>query len=437
MKTKKHWFGMTALALMFAIGSAGAKESQVLVTVGNLQVTADELKSAMGSSPFATQSVALGEDDQASLRGDLLRRLVAARLLMLEAKRLGLDKTAGNVKDIEDFRNGLLYRFYMDKLRERVAIPEATLSAMKQQFKNDADGLAAARSAYTTDQYRAMRLLTLQNLQKQDNVRLFESRINPAIKADTVLMEGNSFSIKYADIVNSREYPTLPNPEWVKEQLYKRGELLLVAHVAEREGVDVSAKVRQYQSERLPDLMMEKKAHEWIPNEKTLRNWFKQHPEVAVVTERRHVGQLVLATRPEAEAMRARILKGESLFTLAGEYSVDAEGKAKNGDMGWITAGRGLPELDKALARLPDGQVSEIVQTPVGFHLLTIIERKPGQHKTFADVRERVRQLIINEKLPPYLGTLEHRYKVNWQVLQGREEAKSVDALNTAKSVAK
>jgi peptidyl-prolyl cis-trans isomerase C len=429
MKMKKHWFAMTTLALLFAIGPAAAKESQVLVTIGNLQVTADELKSAMASSPFATQAVSLDEDDQASLRGDLLRRLVAARLLMLEAKRLGLDKSAGNVKDLEDFRNGLLYRFYMDKLRERVVIPEATLTAMKKQ--TDADGLAAARSAYTTEQYRTLRLITLQNLQKQDNVRLFESRITPAVKADTVLMEGNSFQIKYADIVNQKEHPTLPNPEWVKEQLYKRGELLLVAHAADKEGVDVSAKVRQYQNERLPDLMMEKMTRVWIPNDKTLRNWFAMHPEVAIVAERRHVGQLVLASRQEAETMRARILKGESLFTLAGEYSVDADGRAKSGDMGWISKGRGLPELDNALSKLPDGQISEIIQTPVGFHLLTIIERKPGQHKTFADVRERISQLIINEKLRPYLGELEHRYPVNWKILKGREEA-AVEPVRTA-----
>lgn len=430
MKTKRHWFAMTTLLL--AIGTANAKESQVLVTVGNLQVTADELKSAMGSSPFATQSVSLDEDDQASLRGDLLRRLVAARLLTLEAKRLGLDKTAGNIKDLEDFRNGLLYRFYMDKLRERVVIPEATLSAMKQQFKTDSDGLTATKSAYTTEQFRAMRLITLQNLQKQDNVHLYESRINPAVRADTVLMEGNSFQIKYADIVNQKEHPTLPNPEWVKEQLYKRGELLLVAHAADKEGVDVSARVKQYQNERLPGLMMEKMTRVWIPNDKTRRDWYAKHPEVAIVAERRHVGQLVLATRQEAETMRARIIKGESLFTLAGEFSVDAEGKAKSGDMGWISAGRGLPQLDKALSNLPDGQVSDIIQTPVGFHLLTIIERKPAEQKSFADVRERISQLIINEKLRTYLGELEHRYPVNWKVLKGREEA-ATESVSTAK----
>ena len=142
-------------------------------------------------------------------------------------------------------------------------------------------------------------------------------------------MEGNSFRITYGDIVDIREHPALPNPEWVKEQLYNRGEMLLAAKAAEKEGVDISAKLEQYQSERLPSVMMEAKTKEWIPDEKTMRDWFDKHPEVARIPERRHVGQLVVATRKEAEALRARILKGESLFTLAGKYSIDPAGANK------------------------------------------------------------------------------------------------------------
>ena len=422
MRMNKLWFGCCALLALLASMPVSAKApTQVLATVGNQQVTADDLKSAMASSPFATQEATMDENDQASLRGDMLRRLVAARLLTLEAQRLGLDKTKSFKRDIEEFRQGLLYRYYMDKLRERVVIPEATLSAMKKQFKGDADGLAAAKSAYTTDQYRALRLATLQNLQEQDNVRLYEKRINAGIKASTVLMESNSFKIRYGDIVNLREHPTLPNPEWVKDQLYKRGELLLVANAADKEKVDVKSKVKQYLSERLPDVMLQSKTREWIPNENTLRNWFEQHPEVGKVPERRHVGQLVLATRQEAEAMRERILKGESLFTLAGKYSIDPHGRSQNGDMGWMVAGRGMPELDSALSRLEDDKVSEVIKTSVGYHLLTILEREPGEKKSYSEVQDRIRQIIINEKLRPYLGELERRYKVTWAVMQGRD----------------
>ena len=396
--------------------------SQVLATIGTMQVSSDDLNAAMASSPFATQLASMDENDQAGLRGDMLRRLVAARLLTLEARKLGLDKTKAYQQDLETFRLGLLYRFYMDKLRERIVIPADTLAAMKQQFKGDSDGMAAAKAAFVTGQYQALKQATLQNMLKRDNTKLHEERIKAGVKADTVLMEGNSFRIKYADIVDLKEHPVLPNPEWVKEQLYKRGELLLVAKAADKEGVDVSGKLKQYQAERLPAVMMEAKTKEWIPDEKAMREWFDKHPEVAKIPERRHVGQLVVGTRKEAEALRARIIKGESLFTLAGEFSIDPDGRKQNGDMGWFVEGRGMPELDNALAKLEDNKLSEVIETKAGFHLLTILERQPRGQKAYADVRDRVKQMIINEKLPPYLGELERSYKVSWKVIKGRDE---------------
>lgn len=423
MKLETHLFKIMALAAFFATSPLSANAGpQVLVTIGSMQVTSDELNIAMASSPFATQATSMNEDDQASLRGDMLHRLVAARLLALEARRLGLDKTGAYQQDIENFRLGLLYRFYMDKLRERIVIPADTLAAMKQQFKGDAEGLAAAKAAYVAGQFKTLKQATLQNMLQRDNTQLHEERIKAGVKADAVLMEGKSFRIKYADIVDLKEHAAQPNPEWVKEQLYNRGELLLVAKAADQESVDVSGKLKKYQSERLPAVMLETKTKEWIPGEKTLHEWFDKHPEVALVQERRHVGQLVAGTRKEAEALRARINNGESLFTLAGKYSIDPVGRKQNGDMGWFVAGRGMPELDSALSKLGDGKLSEVIQTNVGFHLLMILEREPGSKKTYSDVRNRIGQMIINEKLPPYLGELERRYKVSWKVIQTRAE---------------
>ena len=258
---------LCALFLIALPISANA-ELQVLVTVGNKQVSSDDLNAAMASSPFATQMTSMNEDDQAGLRGDMLRRLVAARLLSLEAQRLGLDKTKTYQQDLENVRLGFLYRFYMDKLRERIVIPADTLAAMKKQFKGDFEGLTAAKSSYVADQYQTLKLTTLQNMLKRDNTKLYEERIKAGIKADTVLMEGKSFRISYGDIVDINEHPVLPNPEWVKDQLYMRGELLLAAKAAEKEGVDVSAKLEQYQAEHLPAVMMDAKTHEWVPSEK-------------------------------------------------------------------------------------------------------------------------------------------------------------------------
>ena len=423
MKIDKYLLKILVLfSLLVTVSFQANAAPQVLVTIGAMQVTSYDLNSAMASSPFADKQASMDEDVQAGLRGNLLRRLVAARLLALEAQRLGLDKTPAYLQEIENFRLGLLYRFYMDKLRERIVIPAETLAAMKQQFKGDSEGMEASKAAYIAEQFKTLKLATLQNMRQLDNTKLYEERIKTGIKPDTVLMEGKSFRIKYADIVDIKEHPTLPDPEWVKDQLYNRGELLLVAKAADKEGVKVDDKLKQYKSESLPSVLMEAKTREWIPNEKTLHDWFDKHPEISMVPERRHVGQLVVSTRKEAEALRTRILNGESLFTLAGDYSIDPLGRKQNGDVGWFVEGRGMPELEHALDKLEDGKISEVIETMTGFHLLMIIDRSPKGQKTFAEIRDRIKQMVINENLSPYLSELERRYKVTWNVMKAQDD---------------
>jgi peptidyl-prolyl cis-trans isomerase C len=391
--------------------------AQVLVTVGGKEISSNELESAVASSPFNAQFNTMGQDEQASLRGDMLRRLVSARLLSLEASRLGLDKTAAFKRETEEFRMGLLYRGYMDKLRGSITIPADTLEAMKQQLKGDAGALDAAKSAYVATHFQAVKRDALNKLQQDGHVQSYEARIKPGITPDTVLMEGDGFKISYSDIVEAGIGKKMPNPEWVKQQLHDRGEVLMVSRAAEQAGGDAGAQLDRYVEERLPALMLEKKTREWIPNPKAQRDWYAKHPEIGRIPVSYHVGQLVVASKEEAEALRARIVKGESLFNLAGSNSIDPVGQKQNGDIGWITEGRGTPELLKVLVTIKDDQVSDVIATPSGYHLITVLERRIGKQKPYEDVQERVKQMMINQNLPAYLGELEKRYPVTWAVL--------------------
>lgn len=404
---------------------ASVGNQQSLVTIGRLQVTAADLEQAVASSPFATQFAAMDEDEQASLRGDLLKRLVLSRLLRIEAEAQGLDRSPGFLEEVENFRLGMLYRHYMDKLRERLRVPGEELRRLHNESNGNSDVFAALKSTYVSGRYRQIRLLTLQKQREERHVVLHEDRIKPGITPDTVLMEGDGLAITYGDVIDVNEYPELPNPEYVKEQLYKRGELRLIADTAEKEGVDVSDRVEAFRNERLPALLLERKEREWVPDEAAMRAYFKAHPELGHVVERRHVGQLVTSSYAQARALRRRIEQGESLFKLAGEYSIDPYGRANNGDMGWLRQGSGMPQIEAALIKLKDGEVSPIIKTPKGYHLLIIIERRLGRMRSFEGVKDKVRQAMISEKMLAFIGELERKYQVVWHVLKQPEGGES------------
>jgi parvulin-like peptidyl-prolyl isomerase len=69
------------------------------------------------------------------------------------------------------------------------------------------------------------------------------------------------------------------------------------------------------------------------------------------------------------------------------------------------------------LETLQDDELSGVVATQSGYHLITVLERRIGRQKPFSDVRERVKQMIVNQNFPAYMGELGKRYPVTWGVM--------------------
>jgi peptidyl-prolyl cis-trans isomerase SurA len=79
--------------------------------------------------------------------------------------------------------------------------------------------------------------------------------------------------------------------------------------------------------------------------------------------------------RRRLEDMIARLRNGADFAELAKTNSADITA-AKGGDLGWLSAGDTVPEFERAMDGLKPGEVSGVVQTPFGWHIIQVIERK-------------------------------------------------------------
>jgi peptidyl-prolyl cis-trans isomerase SurA len=79
--------------------------------------------------------------------------------------------------------------------------------------------------------------------------------------------------------------------------------------------------------------------------------------------------------RERLARMRERIVAGSDFAELARANSEDATA-AKGGDLGWVAPGDTVPEFERAMNALRDGEVSAPVQSPFGWHLLQVMERR-------------------------------------------------------------
>jgi len=403
--------------------ACAAQKPEILVTVDNLSVTANELEEALRSSPFYTQFNTMSREQQGSLRGNILKRLVTSKLLTLEAQSSQLANEASFQKEVAGFKKGLLYRYYMDSLRNKIKIPDDKLAEMKQAYKTNRNALSAAKASFITTQYAALYKLTIKNLRDKYHVVLHEKSVSVNATPETVFLEGdNGIKVTMQDVTDASDKHFIKTQDQLLERIYQYGELEVVSKAAAEAGIDVTDKINGYIKERLPALFLEKKQKQWTADETKLKAYFDAHPEMAIIPERWHLGMLVLKTREEANKALKRIRQGESLFKLAGEMSIDPYGRQHNGDMGWVREYSGNPVIENAIKNLENGKVSDVIETKKGYIIATILDRQPGGIRRFASMKDKVKQLLINEKMHDYLAELQSKHKIVWNLLKTKPE---------------
>ena len=141
-------------------------------------------------------------------------------------------------------------------------------------------------------------------------------------------------------------------------------------------------------------------------------------------THARHILIKVNQVVPANEARRKLVELKERLANkaatfpeLARLYSNDGSA-AKGGDLGWLYPGDTVPEFERAMTALQPGQVSEPVESPFGFHLIQVIERKTddvSQERQRLQARAALRERKIEEATEEWLRQLRDRTYVEYR----------------------
>jgi len=96
--------------------------------------------------------------------------------------------------------------------------------------------------------------------------------------------------------------------------------------------------------------------------------------EVPTTAEQVHARHILVDTEDAAKAALERIQKGEDFAKVAQEVSTDTQTKDKGGDLGWFPRGQMVQAFDDVAFALKPGQVSGVVQTTYGYHIIKVEE---------------------------------------------------------------
>jgi peptidyl-prolyl cis-trans isomerase D len=99
--------------------------------------------------------------------------------------------------------------------------------------------------------------------------------------------------------------------------------------------------------------------------------------------------------KKKAEEVLNEARKGAKFDELAKKYSEDPGSKDKGGDLGWIRKGQTVPEFEKAAFSLQPGQISDLVRTQYGFHIIKVLEKQTAHTKPFEEVKDSIRAPLL------------------------------------------
>lgn len=104
----------------------------------------------------------------------------------------------------------------------------------------------------------------------------------------------------------------------------------------------------------------------------------------------------VKTVRNKALDVLGRLKQGADFFATVEDLSADP--KIDGGDMGTFTEGELTPAFNLALRGLNEGEVSELVETPQGLHILKVLGRTPGSIKQFDEVKGEITKILSDQK---------------------------------------
>ena len=150
--------------------------------------------------------------------------------------------------------------------------------------------------------------------------------------------------------------------------------------------------------------------------EEDMETYFEENKAEFAQAEEVQASHILVEDEATAKEVLEKVNAGEDFAELAKEYSTD--GTAENGgDLGFFGTGQMVEPFEKAAFALEIGEVSDIVETEYGFHIIKVTDKQEAKEAVFADHKEEIKEILIEEEMnanyATWLEELKESYDIN------------------------
>ena len=148
----------------------------------------------------------------------------------------------------------------------------------------------------------------------------------------------------------------------------------------------------------LVDALMKVEIYDKVKlTEEEIVEYYEENKEEFIKDEEYHLRHILVETQEEAEAVLEKIIGGADFAELAKEKSL-CPSREKGGDLGFITRGMTVKPFEDAGFALKPGEISEVVKTEFGYHIIKLEEISPERQKTLEEARREIEYILLPEK---------------------------------------
>jgi len=379
-KRKRSWsiffiVGVISFVFILYFGSSGLVEDPTLgpvATVNGETISSTELEALVSRALQSNRS--RRRLDELNLRIALLHDLIQTRLLLQEARRLGLQVTDEELtraiaqNPVFQTSGGFDEPLYRRILRANRVAPG--------QFEKE-----------RKDELLIEKLLDI----TRDSVHLSEAEVREQYQVEREKINVNFIRLARNDhvqeaTVSAEELKAYyeQNQEELKEPLKVRVEYVAYPHAHFSSKIEVSEKdIEEYYN-----LHRDRKFHQAYAV--SLRHIFFRVPPGKDSKEKE-------AIRAKAEQVLGQAQAGKDFAELAKKHSDDSTA-SRGGDVGYLSRGELLPALEEAAFALKKGEISTLVESPTGLHILKAEEIREEKTKTLKEAEKEIVRFIKEER---------------------------------------
>jgi peptidyl-prolyl cis-trans isomerase C len=132
-----------------------------------------------------------------------------------------------------------------------------------------------------------------------------------------------------------------------------------------------------------------------------------------VPAEEVHARHILVATKEEADAVKAELTGGKTFEVLAMEKSTDPSAAQNGGDLGFFSRGMMVPQFEEVAFALEVGAISDPVQSQFGWHVIKLEEKRMSSPPPFEQLAPQLQQQVLLSKFDETVSTLKQGLTVD------------------------